>query len=150
MKLFLSVKIYLLILGVILLFSSCRKYEEGGWLYRAENKILRDWVMMSASIDGAEVDSIPSNTQVGKVKTVWEFYSDNTMNTSNGETYLFGTWSTTNSERAITITINAPASLEDKTQTYKIKRLTAGRNAEMVWEQLLDGKVYRYVFEVKD
>lgn len=133
----------LLLFGSLLIFSSCKKYDEGGPIRKAEKNLTKEWAMERGEKNGSSVEVVKANPQIGEVTENWIFNDDGTCKTEDGSSTLTGTWSLSDNSIELTVVITSPSS-KASTQTYEILKLTKGSDGEMVWKQLIGSDEYRY------
>ena len=119
--------ILLLLLGSLLLFSSCKKYEEGPLLSfsKPENRIRGIWELSSVYKDGHKTDS-ESPSEVETPDGTWELYKSTTVLITyyNGLNCFKsdGSWSFKDDKEKLELTFTTRYAV--LTRTYKILRLT--------------------------
>ena len=128
---------------VILFTTSCKKYDEGGPVRKAEDVIPKEWSMERAYKNGSSVEEVTDNAQIGEVTEDMTFKSDGTMTREKSTGKLSGTWKLTDNDKKIEITITSP-SANASTITYDIMKLTDGSDGEFIWEHNYNGNQYRY------
>ncbi len=123
--------------------TSCKKYEEGGPVKKADKIIVKEWARERAYKDGSPVEEVQENPQIGEVTENMIFNDNGNYKSENGTVALSGTWSLENKNKQLKIVISSP---NDKasTYTYDIIKLTDGSDGELIFEHTLDGKLYRY------
>ncbi len=130
-------------LGSVLVFSSCKKYDDGGMIKNAERNLTKEWSMERAYKNGNSVEVVNANSQIGEVTENWYFNDNGTCRTEDGTSTLSGTWELSSDSKSLTVSINSPSS-KASTQTYNIIKLTRGSDGEMIWEHNIGSDLYRY------
>lgn len=116
-----------LLLCSLLLFSSCKKYEEGSLLSlsKPENRIRGIWELSSVYKNGSKT-ATESPSEVETPDGTWELYKSKTVLISyySGATCFKsdGSWRFINDKEDVEITFTTRYSV--LTRTYKILRLT--------------------------
>jgi hypothetical protein len=133
----------LLFLGSVLIFPSCKKFEEGGKIKKAEENLVKEWAMERAYKNGNSVEVVNANPQIGEVTENWIFREDGTCTTEDGNSTLTGTWALSSNSEVLTVEITSPSS-KASTQSYTIMKLTKGSDGELIWEHSIGSDNYRY------
>ena len=131
-------------ISTVLFITSCKKYEEGGPVKKADKNLLGEWDMEKAFKNGSSVSKVNENPQIGEVTEDWWFFENSDVATEDGNETLIGSWQLTNGDKSIKVTISKPSS-KTSTYTYEILQLD---KENMVWEQELNGDLYRYEFKL--
>lgn len=137
-----KISLFSLIFMVIVLFSSCRKYEEGGKINHSErnNNIEHEWNMEKAWKNGEIIEYINENPQITEITEDWIFDKNGTCTTDGSNDTYHGTWEFNHHGKILKINM-VGVIIE-----YEIKKLTSGTNREMIWEYSKNGNLYRCLF----
>lgn len=128
---------------LIVLFSSCRKYEEGGPVRKADDVLAKEWSRERGFKNGASVSQVTENPQIGEITENMIFNSDGSYRSENGTTAISGTWKLTDRKKKVEITITSP-SANASTISYDIIKLTDGSDGQFIFEHTYNGNFYRY------
>jgi hypothetical protein len=140
-------QIILMSLIICLLFvlpTSCKKYEEGGKIRKAEEVLTKEWSREKGYKNGSPVSVVPENPQIGEVTENMYFLDGGNYRSEDGNVTLNGTWKLVNKNKQVEITITSPSS-KASTYTYDILKLTEGTDGEFIFEHTLNGNTYKYM-----